>query len=109
MEYQKLTEKDKLVMETKRQLFNKINPNKKKMIKIELEGKPKRPLNAYLLFAKSVRENDRNAKDKSVTELAKEIGENWKELSASEKKPFIDEADSQFHQYKMDMIKFQFQ
>ena len=51
------------------------------------EDEPSKPLSSYLKYANSIRHT---FKDKNITEIAKETGKMWSELSEKEKKPFID-------------------
>jgi hypothetical protein len=57
------------------------------------ETKVKRPLNSYMLFTKERRAQVvKEYPELSVTEIAKHLGTEWKEMSIEDKQPFVDEA-----------------
>lgn len=63
---------------------NKVSATKKE--KPVKEKKPKRKLNAYMVFAMEVRQSVKNKNPTAkVTEIAVKIGELWRALSNSEK------------------------
>ena len=57
--------------------------------KLESNPKPKRPRTAFILFGSSVRDKIRKANpDMAMTDVTKEISNQWKSLSEAKKKPF---------------------
>jgi len=69
----------------------KGKPMKKKKTLKDPNG-PKRPLTPYFMFAKEVRESVKAelGDNKNVTQVAKEIGKKWKEISEEEKQKYKD-------------------
>ncbi|PBP27230.1 HMG box protein [Diplocarpon rosae] len=55
------------------------------------ENAPERPPSAYVIFSNKMRE-DLKGRNLSFTEIAKLVGENWQNLSPSEKDPYEQEA-----------------
>ena len=59
-------------------------------------NKPKRPISSYIRYANSVREE---VKEKynltNAGQIASKIGQMWKELPEEDKKPFIEEYESE--------------
>lgn len=76
--------------------FN-VNPSP---LKLHDDRLPKRPAsNAYSYFVKARHSGD------GFRKLSKELGEEWKSLSAAEKKPYQDLAVAEFTKYKQEMEK----
>jgi len=63
---------------------------------------PKNPLSAYLFFVTEQRSNLAGKSSKSFADLAKELGQQWKEMSDQEKAPYQEMA-------KKDKERFQFE
>ncbi len=87
---------DKLKKE-KPELFVKEKKEKKekKAKKVVDKNKPKRPLNAYMLYAQDARVElkKKNPEMKAVGgEISKKIGEQWNKLAAKDKKKYEDQA-----------------
>jgi len=87
---------DKLKKE-KPELFVKEKKEKKekKAKKVVDKNKPKRPLNAYMLYAQDARVElkKKNPEMKAVGgEISKKIGEQWNKLPAKDKKKYEDQA-----------------
>ena len=69
-------------------------------------NKPKRPVSAYLCFTSSRREQiavDQPELAKNVTEMAKTLGKEWKELDEEARKPFIALAEKDKGRYQAQM------
>jgi hypothetical protein len=63
-------------------------------------GAPKRPMTAYFLFAKESHQDFKDAYPQAtVVQLAKHKGAAWKEMSAEEKRPFVQRAEALKKQY----------
>jgi hypothetical protein len=75
-------------------------PKKKKM---KLDG-PKRALSAYMYFS-SAKRPELSAKNPGITvpEMAKMMGQMWKEASAEERAPFDKMAEEDKERYKRDV------
>lgn len=85
-------EVDKLKKE-KPELFEKKEKKEKKAKKVVDKNKPKRPLNAYMLYAQDARVElkKKNPEMKAVGgEISKKIGEQWNNLAAKDKKKYED-------------------
>lgn len=68
---------------------------------------PKRSASSYFLFGNSVRARIKKENPElKVTEIAKLIGEEWRQLSEAEKKPFDEEAKKLKAQYHKKMEKY---
>merc|ERR1719192_1663142 len=69
---------------------------KKKSVKKKRKPKstgPKRPPNAYMLFANANRARVREENpDLKITEVAKKLGDSWKTIPQEEKQTFLDKA-----------------
>ena len=61
---------------------------------------PKKPLNAYMIFASETREVVK-AENPNISgkDLAKTLGETWSGLSAADKAPWLGKANEQKEQY----------
>ena len=69
-------------------------------------NKPKRPVSAYFFFTSSRREQiavDQPELAKNVTEMAKTLGKEWKELDEEARKPFIALAEKDKERYQAQM------
>jgi len=64
---------------------------------------PKRPTSAYFLFANEVRSQviSTFAEGTSMAPVGRKIGECWRQLSAEEKQPFLDQANALKTEYKL--------
>ena len=60
-------------------------------------AKPTRPLTAFLLFSSEKRSSITG----SVTEVAKKLGVEWKQLPADQKQKYTDEAKKLSEKYKV--------
>ncbi|KAK4196380.1 hypothetical protein QBC40DRAFT_9736 [Triangularia verruculosa] len=69
------------------------------------ENAPERPPSAYVLFSNKMRE-DLKGRNLSFTEIAKLVGENWQNLSASEKEPFESQAQAIKEKYLGDLAEY---
>lgn len=68
---------------------------------------PKRPLSAYFLFQKAKRAEIKEANpDFGLGDIAKALGEQWKQLSEEEKKPYTDEAATLKAEYDVVLKKY---
>lgn len=68
---------------------------------------PKRPTTAYFLFASEQKCHViKNNLQISSIDLAKEIGERWKNLSEEQKKPYVDRASVLKKQYEDDLLRY---
>eukprot|EP00005_Dracoamoeba_jomungandri_P006114 CAMPEP_0174251592 /NCGR_PEP_ID=MMETSP0439-20130205/1359_1 /TAXON_ID=0 /ORGANISM="Stereomyxa ramosa, Strain Chinc5" /LENGTH=314 /DNA_ID=CAMNT_0015331935 /DNA_START=27 /DNA_END=971 /DNA_ORIENTATION=+ len=75
-------------------------PRKQK--KIKDPNLPKRPLSAYLFFCQEKRgELKEQQPDKSFTELAKLLGEKWREMSDEEKSKYVEMGERAKEEYKV--------
>ncbi|MED6170129.1 High mobility group B protein 6 [Stylosanthes scabra] len=85
-----------------RQETEKETKKKKKKKKEKDPLKPKHPLSAYILFT-----NDRRAalvaENKSVVEVTKMTGEEWKNMREEEKRPYEEMAKKKKEQYVREM------
>jgi len=86
---------------------NKKKRKKKGAKKTKDENAPKRPLTSYMLFSQSKRKEILEANPTmKVTEVAKEIGALWKNISAEEKQPFIEQAEKLKKAYQIEKSKY---
>lgn len=62
-------------------------PPKLKRQRVEGAEKPKRPLNAFMLYSKHMRSTPeyRSSSGKGVTSIAKDLGERWRSMPEEEK------------------------
>merc|ERR1712113_462085 len=65
--------------------------------------KPKRPMNGFFLFAQEFRKKEPNLK---VTEATKKAGDQWKNFTPIQKKPYEDQWEAKMTQYKKDLQKY---
>lgn len=69
---------------------------------------PKNPISAYLFFVTEQRAKTTGRKDgKSFSEVARELGKKWKELSADEKQPYLQRAKEDKERYRLAKKEFQ--
>ncbi|KAJ6096204.1 high mobility group box domain-containing protein [Penicillium sp. IBT 16267x] len=69
---------------------------------------PKRGLSAYMFFANDNRENVREENPGiSFGQVGKVLGEKWKALSDSERKPYDDKATADKKRYEEEKTKYQ--
>jgi len=75
---------------------------KKKRAKKERDpNAPKRATTAYFLYCAKARPDARKVHpEMKVTEIAKILAEQWRNLSADEKKPFLDQANIEKERYQ---------
>lgn len=67
---------------------------------------PKRPLTAYIIFSKErMKEIPVNHEQKS-TDRTKQIGQEWREMSDVDKKPYVDQAAGLKKVYEAELAKF---
>ena len=98
-------EVDKL-KKTNPELFVKKEKKAKKEKKVVDKNKPKRPLNAYMIYAQDARVElkKKNPEMKAVGgEISKKIGEQWKKLAAKDKKKYEDLAKKAKSEYEKKM------
>merc|ERR1719457_447292 len=56
-------------------------------------SKPKRPMNAFMMFANEKRpQHQKDYPELKMTEISKMLGEEWRSLSDDEKSPYTKEA-----------------
>jgi hypothetical protein len=68
---------------------------------------PKRPKNAYMFFIQAHRADTvQEHPDMRVTEISKVLGQKWRELDASEKKPYNDQAAQDKLRYEEAMEEY---
>merc|ERR1712065_102831 len=68
---------------------------------------PKGPVTAFLLFNKEVRASVKEENPEATfAEIGKKIGEKWKSLTDSEKKPFQDKADVAKAKYQRELAEY---
>ncbi|KAL5552367.1 hypothetical protein UlMin_002543 [Ulmus minor] len=107
-EAMKLLEEDnkqKTAMELLEQYlqFKKEAEKDNKKIKKEKDPlKPKQPMSAFFLFTNE-RRADLVAEKKSVTEISKITGEEWKNMSEEQKRPYEEEAKKNKEKYMEEM------
>jgi hypothetical protein len=64
-------------------------------------NRPKRPKNAYMLYCIDVREKVKQELNTTrVSDVQKRLGELWKELSTSDKQPYVDKSKSLSDEYQ---------
>jgi hypothetical protein len=69
------------------------------------ENAPERPPSAYVIFSNKMRE-DLKGRNLSFTEIAKLVGENWQNLSPSEKEPFEQQAFTAKEKYNNELVEY---
>ncbi|RYP59891.1 hypothetical protein DL769_008356 [Monosporascus sp. CRB-8-3] len=69
------------------------------------ENAPERPPSAYVLFSNKMRE-DLKGRNLTFTEIAKLVGENWQNLTRSEKEPFERQAQEAKEKYNRDLAEY---
>jgi hypothetical protein len=69
------------------------------------ENAPERPPSAYVLFSNKMRE-ELKGRNLSFTEIAKLVGENWQNLTASEKEPYESQAQAIKEKYLADLAEY---
>ncbi|KFY35943.1 hypothetical protein V494_05462 [Pseudogymnoascus sp. VKM F-4513 (FW-928)] len=69
------------------------------------ENAPERPPSAYVIFSNKMRE-DLKGRPLSFTEIAKLVGENWQNLSPSEKEPYEQQAFSAKEKYTAGLSEY---
>lgn len=101
-------EVDKLKKENP-ELFVKKEKKEKKAKKVVDKNKPKRPLNAYMLYAQDARVElkKKNPEMKAVGgEISKKIGEQWNKMAAKDKKKYEDLAKKAKTEYEKKMKSY---
>ncbi|KAI9640927.1 hypothetical protein NHQ30_010768 [Ciborinia camelliae] len=69
------------------------------------ENAPERPPSAYVIFSNKMRE-DLKGRNLSFTEIAKLVGENWQNLSPSDKEPFEHSAYTAKERYNNELAEY---
>ncbi|KFZ19856.1 hypothetical protein V502_03455 [Pseudogymnoascus sp. VKM F-4520 (FW-2644)] len=69
------------------------------------ENAPERPPSAYVIFSNKMRE-DLKGRPLSFTEIAKLVGENWQNLSPSEKDPYERQAFAAKEKYTVELSEY---
>ncbi|RYO91279.1 hypothetical protein DL766_002050 [Monosporascus sp. MC13-8B] len=69
------------------------------------ENAPERPPSAYVLFSNKMRE-DLKGRNLTFTEIAKLVGENWQNLTPTEKDPFETQAQDAKDKYNRDLAEY---
>jgi len=86
----------------------KLTADKKAGKKPKDPNAPKKPATAYFLFAAGIRKEVSEANpEMKITEIAKLIGQKWKETSDAAKKPFQEEAVRLKEAHKERMAEYQ--
>jgi hypothetical protein len=81
---------------------------KAKGTKKEKKAGPKRALSAFFVFAASKRTEIKEANpDFGVTDISKELGRQWREMSAEDKVPFEDIAKKDKERYTREKAAFE--
>lgn len=68
-------------------------------------NKPKRAASAFFVFMEDFRKQykEKNPNNKSVAAVGKAGGDEWKSMSAEDKKPFVEIADQRKEEYERKM------
>eukprot|EP01084_Bolivina_argentea_P064417 117495_1 len=70
-------------------------------------NRPKKPLSSFFLFSKQIRDEIKlQFGDKQMKLVAKEIGKKWKLLTEEQQKPYKDEANKLYKQYKIKLNEY---
>jgi hypothetical protein len=69
------------------------------------ENSPERPPSAYVIFSNKMRE-ELKGRNLSFTEIAKLVGENWQNLSPSEKEPYEHQAFTAKERYNNELAEY---
>ena len=69
------------------------------------ENAPERPPSAYVIFSNKMRE-ELKGRNLSFTEIAKLVGENWQNLSPTEKEPYEQQAFSAKERYNNELAEY---
>ena len=69
------------------------------------ENAPERPPSAYVIFSNKMRE-ELKGRNLSFTEIAKLVGENWQNLSPSEKEPYEQQAFTAKERYNNELAEY---
>jgi hypothetical protein len=69
------------------------------------ENAPERPPSAYVIFSNRMRE-ELKGRNLSFTEIAKLVGENWQNLSPSEKEPYEQQAYTAKDKYNNELAEY---
>lgn len=69
------------------------------------ENAPERPPSAYVIFSNEMREKLKG-RNLSFTEIAKLVGENWQNLSPTEKEPYEHQAYTQKERYNNELAEY---
>lgn len=69
------------------------------------ENAPERPPSAYVIFSNKMRE-DLKGRSLSFTEIAKLVGENWQNLTPSEKEPYEQQAFAAKEKYTIELSEY---
>lgn len=66
-------------------------------------AKPTRPLSAFLLFSNEKRSSITG----SISEVAKKLGAEWKQLATDQKQKYADEAEKLSEKYKVEFQEYE--
>lgn len=77
------------------------NPKEKKSSKKKKKSGPSKPLNAYMWFCKDKRDELKGKFNN--TEILRELGRLWKNLSEKKKKPYVEKAEQDKERYQDEM------
>jgi len=67
-------------------------------------GRPKKALNSFMHFMRAVRDEEKKANpDMPYGELTKKLANQWKNMTAEEKKPYTDLASKDLERYNKEM------
>ena len=69
------------------------------------ENAPERPPSAYVIFSNKMRE-ELKGRNLSFTEIAKLVGENWQNLSPTEKEPYEQQAFTAKERYNSELAEY---
>lgn len=96
-EYQRTHPREEEPVEDKSNKKRKKDPNE-----------PKRPLNAYMLFSQANRDEIKEENPTaSIGEIAKILGQEWKELSPEDKEPYASQAAAAKEEYAVVIAAYQ--
>ncbi|KAI0594476.1 hypothetical protein F4775DRAFT_596259 [Biscogniauxia sp. FL1348] len=94
----------RLAVNARRLLKSKFNYPPKSPIKtIHDERQPKRPVTAYILFAKAKWQSGGVDASKSMPEVSREISQEWKTLTEEARKPYLELASAEMDRYEKDI------
>jgi len=109
-EYKEKSDKDKERYEIEledyvpKEGFHNPKEKKSRSSKKKKSG-PTKPLNSYMFFCKDKRQKLKEQGIKN-TEILRELGRQWKELSEKKKKPYIEQSERDKERYKEEMKEY---